>query len=278
MHNAHQTGPVKKFFIDLLMGCIFLALLAFALWLLWIYFLRAEFDTGLRDLAGKSELELIAEGSKEGWADHFHNIDQAVLAGAEKASLCLKCHGNYPHSKAPDIRAFLNAHAYFTACEACHIRPQPGDQIIYKWLSNDTGLELLKLNGKPGNYGAMIVPIMVKNGVSKRLDESADKEFVEKYLKLRATFNADQQAEAKVRIHEHISEKPIFCDECHTAEGGLLDFHALLYPDVVANRLETGEVAAMIGKYAKFYLPTMFDPNATFRERNKPETVEDKVE
>jgi hypothetical protein len=259
--------PFKRLLVDILMASIFISLLAFALWLIWITFFRETFDTGLVSTEEQTELERIATGRAAGSTnEHFHNVDEAVLAGGDSASLCLKCHGNYPHSKAPDIRAFLNAHAYFAACEVCHIRPDKEDLITYKWLDNKTGLELGKLQGKAGNYGGMIVPIKVENGIGRRLDESTDKAFIEEYMELRATFNADQQAEAKVRIHKDISAKPMFCDECHSAKG-ILNFKDLLYSPVVAERLETGEVAGMINKYADFYLPTMFDPSATFRGR-----------
>jgi len=267
MHSHHSDmHPFKRLMVDALMAFIFLLLLSFSLWLIWITFFRGTFDPAMFSKE-QTELERIATGSAV-TLEHFHNVDEAVAAGAESGSLCLRCHGNYPHSKAPDVRAFLNAHAFFTACEVCHIRPGEDDQIVYKWLDNNTGAELQKLVGKPGNYGGMIVPIKTENGASRRLDESSDKAFIEEYLELRSGFNADQQAEAKVRIHKEISSKPIFCDECHK-ENGLLDFKALHYSPVVANRLETGEVATMITKYSKFYLPTMFDPSATFRSRKK---------
>ncbi len=271
MHDHHSDmHPLKRLLIDILMSSLFIMLAGFALWLLWITFFRATFDTGLVTANEQTELERIATGAGVS-NEHFHNVDQAVLEGAESLSLCLKCHGNYPHSKAPDVRAFLNAHAFFTACEACHIRPLDSDNIAYRWLNKKTGAELSKLEGKPGSYGAMIVPIKIVEGVGQRLDESTDRAFIEEYLGLRAVFNADQQAEAKVRIHKEISQKPIFCDECHK-KSGVLNFRSLLYPPAVANRLETGEVASMITKYSEFYLPTMFDPASKVRgRRNRPQ-------
>jgi hypothetical protein len=266
MHNYAKIHPVKRLFIDLLMGGIFLLLAAFALWLIWLTFFRGIYDTSFAERAvDQTEMQRIALGVGVG-NEHFHNLDAAVLAGAESTSLCLKCHGNYPHSKAPDVRAFLNAHAFFTACEVCHVRPGEEDQMAYKWLDNKTGLELQMLKGKPGNYGGMIVPIKIENGVARRLDESTDKAFIEQYMELRATFNADQQAETKVRIHKEISTKPIFCNECHDKDG-ILDFVKLKYSPVMVNRLESGEVVTMITKYEKFYLPTMFDPETRFRDR-----------
>ena len=273
MHDYAKIHPIKRLFIDLLMGGIFLLLAAFALWLIWLTFFRGIYDTGLADaMQNQTEMERIAHGVGVG-NEHFHNLDEAVLAGADSPSLCLKCHGNYPHSKAPDVRAFLNAHAYFTTCEVCHIRPEEGDQIAYQWLDNKTGLELVSLKGTPGNYGGMIVSTKIEKGVGYRLDESVDKAFVEQYLELRSTFNADQQAEAKVRIHKGISSKPIFCNECHD-KNGILNFTKLRYSPVVVNRLESGEVVTMITKYKKFYLPTMFDPEARFRDRKLKEAAE----
>ena len=276
MRNDNNISGAKRLFTDFVMGVVFLLLLAFALWIIWVYMFRGAFDTEALLSKEKTVLEEIAARESGVTYEHFHNVDEAVLAGAESASLCLRCHGNYPHSKAPDIRAFLNAHAFFVACEVCHIRAEEEERIDYKWLENGTGTPLTKLEGKAGSYGGMIVPLKTENGKVSRLDESADRDFIEEYLKLSSYFNADQQAEAKVRIHKDISSKPIFCDECHVKDG-LFDFTQLLYSKEIAHRLESGEAATMVAKYNKFYLPTMFDPTATFRERKRLEEEEQKA-
>ena len=45
---------------------------------------------------------------------HFHHIDFEM--GKDQRSYCNKCHGDMPHDKAKELRAFWNMHAYFLAC------------------------------------------------------------------------------------------------------------------------------------------------------------------
>jgi len=241
------------------MTVIFISLFSFCAWLIWLTYFRASYEVSAIGAEYSSEMEAIAY-KKRSTSEHFHNIDDFVIAGAESTSVCLQCHGNYPHSKAADIRSFLNAHTFFLACETCHIKKREGETMMHVWLDNQTGEELLRLEGKAGNYGAKIVPLIKEGGQFRRLDISTDEKFIKEYLKLRATFNADQNAEAKIRIHKDISKKPVFCDECHRKQG-YINFKELLYPPVVVRRLERGEAAGMIKKYKKFYLPTMFDPD-----------------
>jgi len=262
-----EMSGVTRFAIHFLMSLIFIFLFTFCLWLIWITYFRASYDVGTAPQVYSSAMDEIAHGQQKMY-EHFHNIDAAVLTGKESSSLCLECHGNYPHSKAPDVRSFLNAHAYFAACEVCHIQRKSGDGMEYKWLSDKDGKELTELKGKAGMYGGKIVPIIYQGGKMRRLDESTDKEFIEEFLKLRNTFNADQQAEAKLRIHKDISAKPVFCDDCHKKDG-YLNFKELHYEQHVARRLEIGSVGKMVLKYKEFYLPTMFDPTMKYIERNK---------
>lgn len=271
VHLKEMSG-VTRFAIHFLMSLIFSFLFAFCVWLIWITYFRASYEVKAGTHSYESAMEEIAYGQQKMY-EHFHNIDEAVLKGKESTSLCLECHGNYPHSKAPDVRSFLNAHAYFAACEVCHIQKKEVESMEYKWLSDQDGKELTQLIGKAGMYGGKIVPIIYENGKARRLDESTDKEFIEEFLKLRNTFNADQQAEAKLRIHKDISAKPVFCDDCHR-KNGYLDFRKLHYEPHVARRLEVGEVGGMVKKYKEFYLPTMFDPSMKYIERNKPKEEE----
>ncbi|MCU7917834.1 MAG: hypothetical protein KZQ95_05685 [Candidatus Thiodiazotropha sp. (ex Epidulcina cf. delphinae)] len=253
-HEGNQTSPIKMLFTDLGMGIVFLLLFGFALWLIWITFFREHYDTGIIENEKLSAMEHITDAGMNK-QDHFHNLDEAVLKIAKSPSVCLKCHGSYPHSKSKEIRAFLNAHVYFMACEVCHLEAKKRTQVTFEWLDDVTGDVV---NVYPTKMSAKIVPIETVGGVTKRLDESGDSEFVEEYLRLRDTFDADQEAAAKFRTHRNVADTPIFCDDCHTLEKEpYLPYTELSYSQQRISEIAGTEVVGMIKKYENFYLPNL---------------------
>ncbi len=259
MSSRADYPPVKKLFIDILMGTIFLLLLAFALWLIWITYFREHFDPGAHQSREQTALEKATSAMDT--REHFHNIDETVLIPTKSNSLCFKCHGNYPHSKAKEVRAFRNAHTFFMACEVCHLPPDKEGRVVFKWLDNDTGEEVGKLEGEAGIYGAKIIPIEIIDGMERRLDELGDEEFVEQYLAQRGKLDADQEAAAKIRLHKDIAEKPIGCDACHTnTEEPYLPYSALGYTRSRLNELTGADVVGMLKKYEDFHMPSLLRP------------------
>jgi len=257
---------MKRLLVSLLMTVVFVLLTTFSGWLIWITYVR-PIAQAAEGSSYKDEFEEIAYSTRDLKA-HFHNIDETISIEKQNPTLCFKCHGTYAHSKAKDIRSFLNFHSYFISCEVCHMRREEGRTYFYKWIKPGTDDEILTLSGRPGNYGAVIVPFSVEGGAARRLDKTLTDKAVQSYMKLKDSFTADQAAEAKLRIHEGISNKPVFCDECHR-ENGYLDFRKLHYPPERAKVLTSIEVVGMIQKYKNFYLPTMFDPDAALTDRQQ---------
>jgi hypothetical protein len=62
----------------------------------------------------------------------------------------------------------------------------------------------------------------------------------------------------KAKLHEHISDKPVFCSDCHKKDG-YLDFKELGFPKQRIDHLNSTEIVGMIEKYKKFYLPSQID-------------------
>ncbi|UCE89336.1 MAG: hypothetical protein JSW10_00385 [Pseudomonadota bacterium] len=259
MHETRTTRTFKALVVDALMGAIFLLLMVFSAWLIWQYYFRAPVEipsAGVGREATKEDIRLAREYPPR----HFHNMDEVVLAGIQSGSPCIKCHGDYPHSKADnDRRGFLNAHAWFVACETCHLKPEDRDKVIYRWYDNKTGEEMTKLEGPAGIYGGMIAPVKFDKGTVQRLDRAADVELIDEYLRTKNELNEGQQATARAKIHDVICKSPIFCDSCHT-EKGVLDFEKLLYPPRHAAHLRTIDPGAMIKTYKAFHFPNIFDP------------------
>ncbi|MCU7905635.1 MAG: hypothetical protein KZQ76_07185 [Candidatus Thiodiazotropha sp. (ex Epidulcina cf. delphinae)] len=253
-YERKQISPIRKLFTDLSMGFAFLLLLGFALWLVWITFFRAYYDTGIIENTKLSAMEHITDAGMNKY-DHFHNIDESVLKIAKSPSVCLKCHGSYPHSKSKQIRAFLNAHVYFMACEVCHLEAEKRAHVAFEWLDDETGDVV---NAHPEKMRAKIVPIETVDGSVRRLDESGDSEFVEEYLRLRDTFDADQEAAAKIRTHRNVADTPVYCDDCHTSDKKpYLPYSELSYSQQRISELSGTEVVGMVKKYENFYLPNL---------------------
>ena len=85
-----------------------------------------------------------------------------------------------------------------------------------------------------------------------------DEKAARQYIKIKDKFNPDQSAQAKIKLHEHISSKPVFCSDCHQKDG-YLDYAKLGFPTQRINHLNSTEVVGMIEKYKTFYLPSEID-------------------
>lgn len=261
MHSTDTRHNRKQLFASTLKTLVILLLLGFSLWLIWIYYVRGTIDlqtTEFKLEATPADSATPIEVERD-TSQHFHNLDQVVLQGIPYRSTCLQCHGDYPHSKTKKVRAFFNAHSWFMACEVCHVRANENETMAYRWLDHRTDNQKLTIQGKAGNYGARIVPILLKDGVEIRVDHLLDEANVNEYLRTRDTLDSDQRDIALKDIHKVMSKEPIFCDECHT-ENGILDFRKLSYSENSAAHLVSLDMGSMIKSYDVFHLPTIFDP------------------
>lgn len=203
--------------------------------------------------------------------EHFHNVDATLDVKNRVPTLCLICHGNYPHSKSKEVRALYNMHTYFCACETCHMR---STNIDFVWFDNYTNEEIPQIKERvpdgvyAGNYGAKIVPcVLDKIGKHRRLDQPITEEYAQKYLKLWAQYTYDQQSQAKAEAHKHLVQKPVTCTECHQGKTPYLNFKALGYPKHLCDEFTGTEVAGMVDKYKSLKLPTMFRPDNIINDR-----------
>jgi len=262
MPNEHTKHCLTCLAVDLLMALIFLALMGFAAWLMYIYFLRGPIDIETRGFVSRTiRTEEVQPIQVEKYRlSHFHNLDDVVLSGIPSKSLCVECHSDYPHAKDKKTRSFLNAHSWFMACEVCHMKPIKSKQVNYRWLETGTGKALTSLNGQPGVYGGLIVPLKIENGIEKRLDLLSDEDqaYTKEFINVRKNLDDYQVNWAQDRIHKSLSKKAVFCDGCHTRDG-LLNFSQLLYSSQRVLHLESLDMASMVKTYDEFHLPTLLD-------------------
>lgn len=192
--------------------------------------------------------------------DHFHNITMQV--GPDMRSHCIKCHGDFPHGKTEQIRAYLNMHAFFLACETCHVRPDsPTEPFIYKWYEKESGkilsatptLDTIDVDA----LGIKLVPGKAVGTTWHRFDSDEIGSFVETFLNKLVTnkLSSEQKKNALQRIHEHIAPTSITCQMCHQQKGSLISYNDIGYSLARIKHLSADDVLAVIKDYDRFIIP-----------------------
>lgn len=194
--------------------------------------------------------------------DHFHHTGFDFKA--DQRSYCISCHGDMPHSKIKEIRAFANMHASYIACQTCHVKLEDDQKTgIFKWYDRTTG-EIVKSPVKegalPGTYNSKIIPFVRINGEPQRIDTQDRIEFARDYSKMEKTLTDIQKAKAKQIIHKIVSPKPYMCEDCHQKEAPILPYENLGYTKRRIDAFESTEVVGMIRNYTRFFIPKMLHP------------------
>ena len=190
---------------------------------------------------------------------HFHMIDEHLDQPEPYQPICISCHGTFPHSKEKKVRSLLNFHTGFMACAVCHYRKDPADKTFsFVWVDRVSGTTSRRANGEYGKYPAKIFPARTTAENAEMIIHPVNEKSAREFLELKDQFTPDQIAQAKIKLHEQISQKPVFCIDCHKKDG-YLSFKNLGYPKNRVNHLVSSEVAGMIGKYETFYFPEVID-------------------
>ena len=260
MAKVKQKNILKDLGVDILMLFFFVLILSFTLWIIWMYYFREIPEIETRGYVSKTLEEVTVQPSDTDKYTllHFHNLNETVLKGIEYPSTCVTCHGDYPHNKTPKVRAFFNAHSWFMACEVCHSETDDQKNVVYRWLDSDTDIPLSKLQGDAGMYKARIVPFLVKNSIERRLDNLISKNVVSAYELSKNSLSEDENKSAIKKMHQQLTEKPVYCDQCHT-KNGLFNFKQLLYSDKVSMNLKAVDIGAMIKGDKDFHFPDLFN-------------------
>lgn len=193
---------------------------------------------------------------------HFHHIDYDF--GPDNRSHCITCHGDIPHDKTKEIRAFGNMHASFIACETCHVRLEQADRTgIFKWYDRATGEIVsspIKEGVLPGTYKSKIIPFERVDGMLQRIDTQGRIDFSMEYRETEKKLSDLQKSKAKKIIHKIVSKEAYVCEDCHQKKDPLLPLEELGYPKKRIEILASTEVVGMIKDYTKFFIPRMLQP------------------
>ncbi len=252
----------SKLKVFVLKTVIVLPLFLFGLWLLQLVYypgLEAKKVDANREDAQEDIFKMILKHEDAVPRDHFHMVDSFISVPEINPPLCLSCHGTFPHGKEKKVRAILNFHTGFIACAVCHARQDPGQKnVIFTWIDRQSGEMLPKVDGEYGKYPAKIFPIRIAGGNAKHIFRPVSAKAAQQFLKFSDKYTPDQIAQAKIKLHENISTKPVFCSDCHQKDG-YLDFAKLGFPKNRVDHLASTEVVGMIEKYKTFYLPSKID-------------------
>jgi hypothetical protein len=192
---------------------------------------------------------------------HFHHIDFEIKP--DRRSYCIKCHGDMPHKKVKEVRAFWNMHSFFMACETCHVRfDDPAAPPVYKWYDRESGqiVDSPVSRDRAGSYTAKIVPFERENGNFVRVDSDQRIAFADEYIKTGSTLSEFQKTKGINLIHQIDTKKPYICGDCHQKEKPVLSLRELGYPPERIAAIESNEVVGMIDKYKTFFLPDFIKP------------------
>jgi len=248
-------------------------------------FLRKRIDEIVKDMSEKQEKkkvdagvtfkESILEGEERvkhylGYKvleelrikDHFHHIGFDFKP--DNTLYCVGCHGDMPHSKIKEIRAFANMHASYIACQTCHVKLEESEKTgVYKWYDRTTGEIVpspVKEGASPGSYESKIIPFVNINGILQRIDTKERIEFAKDYSEMENTLTDIQKAKAKQIIHKIVSQKPYLCEDCHQKEAPILPYEKLGYKKKRIDAFIGTEVIGMIRNYTQFFIPKMLHP------------------
>jgi hypothetical protein len=190
---------------------------------------------------------------------HFHHIGRWYQS--DKWNFCVKCHGQTPHSRTPQLRAFLNMHNLFISCQVCHVREQDDIKLTrFGWADMTDGkiCPIPEMADHPwGEYDAKIVPLSGPEDHPRPLTLEEEEVFAKEFLKRRDTLGDQQKVIANKFIHRRCVETPVRCTDCHDTKNMFLPYTELGYSSERAEFLVSTEVVDLVRRYETFYIPNL---------------------
>lgn len=203
----------------------------------------------------------------------FHHIVDYPETPEELQQNCFICHSNLPHTKTKKIRAMLNMHSNYLACETCHLNITEGESVIYKWdspIEKDPKGAFFGTSYDPESGELLythdnfskIAPFYKKGEQLTSTLHMQNAPLAKEYMKIKNTLSPEQRDEMMKKFHVDIRPKGSECQTCHASKG-LLDFKSLGFSEKRIVDLENLSIKGMITKYDEFYLPDLFKQSDT---------------
>lgn len=196
--------------------------------------------------------------------DHYHNI--ALNVGPDNRSHCIACHGDFPHGKTDQIRSYLNMHAFFLACQTCHVRPGQDEQpYTYQWYNRETG-QVLKETPDLGideidRLGIKLIPGEQTPQGWKRIDSDEAIAFARTFIEQadRGELRTEEKKQTIDTIHRRVSKESITCRQCHSPDESFLPYRQIGYSPERLERLLSDDIVSMIRDYDLFVFPSFLE-------------------
>ncbi|MEJ2701215.1 MAG: hypothetical protein P8Z79_02110 [Sedimentisphaerales bacterium] len=287
---SHRTNLSKRCFLFLYVGMWSIILIGAGTWLT-VYLIGTlgdplagenvqAADTKMFDsvlaLTDKKVVRYLGEWEflEPKLPGHFHHIGRWYQS--DKWNFCVKCHGQTPHSRTPQLRAFLNMHNLFISCQVCHVREKDDVELTrFGWADMTEGrvCPIPKMADHPwGEYDAKIVPLNGPEDRPRPLRLEEEESFTQEFLKRRDTLGDQQKVVANKFIHRRCVETPVRCADCHNSEKTFLPYTALGYSRERAEFLVSAEVVDLVRRYETFHIPNLLKPQE--QETPSPEEGE----
>jgi RNase P subunit RPR2 len=183
-----------------------------------------------KDIKVQDELEIPPFHKRDEWEKNSLSL-----------TFCTGCHLSPPHTKNLRVRAFLNMHTEFIACETCHLRPE-NVKFNYQWLdyrskqavepANELFRQYISMDDIPKEAEEKVrkTDVMVKivpfynNELTLVL---RDHDFAQKSLDVWKEGGFEEKVTQRAKIHVPLKEKGPECKACHQTEEPMLDLKAL---------------------------------------------------
>jgi DNA-directed RNA polymerase subunit M/transcription elongation factor TFIIS len=200
----------------------------------------------------------------------FHKTKRTAVSDAQ--DLCVSCHGDIPHFKKKETRAFLNMHSFFMACETCHLRYEEKSTAKFIWYNKSNGekREQINLDTFLGNTPYKLMP--VNHDGTSAYDNVSMVKYVDAFKSNVTKMTSSEKRAALKKIHEPMTaiKESVTCIDCHQSDrkAAYLPFERIGYPERRADQLFENEVVGMLYKYKKFYLPDLLAPKEESASEN----------
>jgi hypothetical protein len=200
----------------------------------------------------------------------FHKTERDGVLDTQ--NLCVSCHGDVPHDKKKEIRAFLNMHTFFMGCETCHM--VSNDHKQFAWYDKTSGekFDKIEITNYLGDTQFKLIPVDPANKKGWVYATDQMEKYVSEFKNSVGSMMPSAKSAALKVIHRPMTEvkDTLKCEGCHTADRSLayVPFEEVGYPPRRVNQLVGNEVVGMIEKYKKFYMPDFLIPKEGSESEN----------
>lgn len=217
---------------------------------------------------------------------HFHNVPEVDVLSMGKKSVCIHCHGDYPHSKEKMIRSLLNMHTQFIGCMTCHADEKKlgNVELDFEWL-NFSGMVVtgppFGVDVDPGtgnliktdDFYSKIVAYTKHDDSKTLLEITEDKLEVQQFIEIREQLSEKDSEAVKKRFHKLVADKGHKCTRCHVEEEkSFLPLRKLGFTEHRIDSITNLNIVGIIEKYKDFYMPNIFRGDV---ESSRSETLTD---